>query len=329
MNQQPKISIIVPVYGVEQYIAKCLTSIQNQTFTDFECIVVDDGSPDNSIEIGKLTVQGDERFIFVSKPNGGLASARNFGLDQARGEYIAFIDSDDWVEPDFLELPYNEITKYKADICLFSINHVDQEGNSELVLDNQLDQYYKKNDFLLSQDTITQFAWSKLYKKEVWDKIRFNEEVITYEDVYVTFRLIYGKKMVNINKPLYNYLQRPGSLSKDIKPTYLQDRIAIKDKQIEFTKQHNLYHEYTEYIIYTYLRTFVFGCATQLSLYSHNYNQDIKILKKEINPKVFTFKNIFSVIKTRPKVGFSLLLFKVSSSTYHYFINFLLKNKTI
>lgn len=328
MNQQPKISIIVPVYGVEQYIAKCLTSIQNQTFTDFECIVVDDGSPDNSIEIGKLTVQDDERFIFISKPNGGLASARNFGLDKARGDYIAFVDSDDWVEPDFLELPYNEITKYKADICLFSINHVDQEGNSELVLDNQLDQYYKKNDFLLSQDTITQFAWSKLYKKEVWDKIRFNEEVITYEDVYVTFRLIYGKKMVNINKPLYNYLQRPGSLSKDIKPTYLQDRLAIVKKQKEFVKENNLENKYSDYILFTYLKTFVFNCAVKFARYSKNYQYDMQKLQKEIDTQKFTLEKLIFMIKKNKKVGLSLLLLKISPSIFRLLVRFWFRNAT-
>lgn len=322
----PKISVIVPVYGVEQYIAKCLTSIQNQTFTDFECIVVDDGSPDNSIEKGKLAVQNDERFIFVSKLNGGLASARNFGLDLAKGEYISFVDSDDWVEPDFLELPYKKIKENDTDICFFSLKHIDSNDNVILTLHNRLDSYYEKNDFLVSKNTITQFAWSKLYKKGVWENIRFDESVITYEDVFMNFRLIYNKKLTNINKPLYNYLQRPGSLSKEVHPTYLQDRIAIKNKQLEFVQQHDLYQKHRDYIIYTYLKTFVFYCSSHLARYSKNYNYDIKQLKAEIDPSLFTLKNILPIIKSEPKVGLSLLLFKISPKVFRYFVKFWFRN---
>lgn len=326
MSNKPIISVIVPVYGVEKYIAKCLLSIQQQTFKDFECIVVDDGSPDDSAEIGKKAVEGDERFIFVSKPNGGLASARNFGLDHAKGEYIAFVDSDDWVEPDFLELPYDVIIREDADVCMLGINYVDEEGKSELLVNNLVRDYYEKNDFLISNGTVTQFAWSKLYKKEIWDEIRFSEEIITYEDVYVTFRLLYGKKIVNIEKPLYNYLQRAGTLSRDIKPTYLQDRVAITKKQAEFVKNNNLEKKYADYILYTYLKTFIFYCSVKFARYSKNYNSDIRKLKKEIDYNRFTLKNILFMIKKEKKVGLSLLLFKLSPTAFRAFARFWFRN---
>lgn len=326
MSSSPEISIIVPVYGVEQYISKCLLSIQNQTFTDFECIVVDDGSLDNSIKVGKSAVDGDSRFIFISKENGGLASARNFGLDRARGDYIAFVDSDDWVETRFLELPYNKIKADNADICFLALNYIDNKNNIIFSLHNKLSTYYEEKDFLVSKNTVTQFAWSKLYKKEVWKNIRFDETVITYEDVFINFRLIYNKQLTNTNTPLYNYLQRPGSLSKDVHPTYLQDRIAIKNKQREFIEQHNLYNEHEKYIIYSYLKTFVFYCSTHFARYSKNYNNDIKQLKNEIDPNLFTFENIYSIIKEEPKVGLSLLLFKTSPSAFRCFVKFWFRN---
>ena len=326
MSNKPIISVIVPVYGVEKYIAKCLLSIQQQTFKDFECIVVDDGSPDDSAEIGKKAVEGDERFIFVSKPNGGLASARNFGLDHAKGEYIAFVDSDDWVEPDFLELPYDAIIREDADVCMLGINYVDEEGKSELLVNNLVRDYYEKNDFLISDHTVTQFAWSKLYKKEIWDEIRFSEEIITYEDVYVTFRLLYGKKIVNVKKPLYNYLQRAGTLSRDIKPTYLQDRVAITKKQAEFVKNNNLEKKYADYILYTYLKTFIFYCSVKFARYSKNYNSDIRKLKKEIDYNRFILKNILFMIKKEKKVGLSLLLFKLSPTAFRAFARFWFRN---
>ena len=327
MSSNPIISVIVPVYGVEKYIAKCLLSIQQQTFKDFECIVVDDGSPDNSAEIGKKAVEGDDRFIFVAKPNGGLASARNFGLNYAKGEFIAFVDSDDWVEPDFLELPYNEMIKTNADVCMLSINYVDEQGNSELIETNLVDDFYSKNDFLISRNTVTQFAWSKLYKKKIWGEIRFSEKIITYEDVYVTFRLLYGKKIANIEKPLYNYLQRAGTLSRDIKPTYLQDRVAITKKQAEFVKDNNLEIQYADYILYTYLKTFIFYCSVKFARYSKNYNVDVHKLKKEIDYHKYTFKNILFMIKKEKKVGLSLLLFKLSPTAFRAFARFWFRNK--
>lgn len=326
MSHNPIISVIVPVYGVENYIEKCLLSIQQQTFKDFECIIVDDGSLDSSIKIGKIAVQNDDRFIFVSKPNGGLASARNFGLNLARGEYIAFIDSDDWVEPGFLELPYLKIKADNADICLFSLKYVDENHNIILILHNQLISYYKTEDFLVAKNTITQFACSKLYKKDIWKDICFDESIMTYEDVFVNFRLIYNRKLTNINEPLYNYLQRPGSLSKAIHPTYLQDRIAIKNKQIEFAKEQGLYEKHKDYIVYTYLKTFVFYCSTHFARYSKNYNNDIQQLKIEIDPNIFTLKNIILITKREPKVGLSLLLFKISPKAFRYFVQFWFRN---
>ena len=99
-NKMPKLSIIVPVYKVEQYINKCIDSILNQTFTDFELILVDDGSPDNCGKICDEYAQKDERVRVIHKENGGVSSARNLGIDEAKGEYVSFIDPDDWIDLD-------------------------------------------------------------------------------------------------------------------------------------------------------------------------------------------------------------------------------------
>lgn len=107
----PKISIIVPVYNVEKYIRRCLDSIAGQTFTDWECICVDDGTPDASGKICDEYAQKDGRFVVIHKENGGVSSARNVGLDVAKGEYVTFCDSDDWVEKEMLEVFYNTALK--------------------------------------------------------------------------------------------------------------------------------------------------------------------------------------------------------------------------
>src|SRR5690554_5458849 len=164
MSSNPIISVIVPVYGVEKYIAKCLLSIQQQTFTDFECIVVDDGSPDSSTEIGRKAVGEDDRFIFVSKPNGGLASARNFGLDRAKGHF---------------------------DICIFGLNYIDEMGN---ILDKVYPRKHiaENTDLLLTYSSIVELvSVSKLYSKKHLENTRFDEEILTYEDVTFSLRAMF------------------------------------------------------------------------------------------------------------------------------------------
>src|SRR5690625_1981300 len=173
MNGTVMVTVIVPVYNVEKYIKKCLLSIQDQTYKNFECIIVNDGTQDRSMDIARKTVGKDPRFIFYNKNNGGLSSARNFGLKYARGEYIAFVDSDDYVDKNFLKLPLEKILEEKADICLFGINYIGEDERLWSTKFNNLEEYYKKDDFLLSYGTILQFAWSKLYKKEVFNNVNF------------------------------------------------------------------------------------------------------------------------------------------------------------
>ena len=114
----PKISIIVPVYNVEKYIRRCLDSIAAQTFTDWECICVDDGTPDASGKICNEYAQKDSRFVVIHKENGGVSSARNAGLNVAKGEYVTFCDSDDWVEKEMLEVLYNTALETDADVVM-------------------------------------------------------------------------------------------------------------------------------------------------------------------------------------------------------------------
>lgn len=327
MKYKPKISIIIPVYGVEQYIAKCLSSIKNQTFTNYEAIIVDDGSPDDSIPIAKKLVGNDPRFIFLEKENGGQGSARNMGLDHAKGEYISFIDSDDYVEPDFLKLLYTKITTEQADVCLCNLNYVDIEQNHIKSFINDVDQYYQQDDFLLCKYHISTFMCDKLFKTSVFLNMRFDESVRTYEDAHFTFRLLYKKKLTLLHRALYNYVQRPGSTSHDLKPSYIDDRIAVKNSHISFTKKIDRYNKkYYPYINYCYLKTFVFFVSVTLARYSTNYYKDIKKLSTEIDPNIFTWKNIFPLVKEEPKTGLSLLLFKISPTIFRYFVKFWFRN---
>ena len=112
------ISIIVPIYNVEKYLRQCLDSIMNQTYRNFECLLINDGSSDNSEDICREYVSKDSRFRYFEKENGGVSSARNLGIEHSKGEYITFIDSDDWVDSDYLEVLYNSLVDERADIAI-------------------------------------------------------------------------------------------------------------------------------------------------------------------------------------------------------------------
>ena len=123
------ISIVVPVYKVEKYLNRCVDSILNQTYTDFECILVDDGSPDKCGQICDEYAELDKRIRVIHKENGGLSDARNVGIDAAKGEYILFVDSDDWIHPQLIELTLKIIIKEKADVVSYDYKKVNNAGN--------------------------------------------------------------------------------------------------------------------------------------------------------------------------------------------------------
>lgn len=151
-------SIIIPVYNVEQYLDKCLKSISKQTFLDFECIIVDDGSPDNSNAIIDKYVNKDQRFKVIHQKNMGLSAARNTGLDAAKGDYIAFVDSDDYIANDYLEKFVLKIASSNADIIICGIIEVFKNYENSRVFANATTEVIKQN---ILADTWPSFVWNK------------------------------------------------------------------------------------------------------------------------------------------------------------------------
>ena len=158
-----KVSVIVPVYNVEKYIEKCLESLVNQTLKDIEIIVVNDGSPDNSQKIiDKYVQKYPKKIKSYIKENGGQGSARNFGLQKAEGEYIGYVDSDDYVELDMYEKLYNKAKKENLDIVICGSHNVTEEGLKTIELDRQIFKDKKKNAFFGRMA-----VWNKIYKKDL------------------------------------------------------------------------------------------------------------------------------------------------------------------
>lgn len=201
------ISVIVPVYNVEPYLHQCVDSILAQTYTDFELILVDDGSPDNCGAICDEYAEKDSRIRVIHQKNGGLSAARNAGIDAARGEYLAFVDSDDWVHPEMLRLLHQAIcqTGLQISACSFLRTHEREVVIEPVKLDIiELD----GASFYASEKNVEAcIACNKLYKRELFCKIRYPEGR-THEDEFVTYKLLYwAGKVAYIPAKMYFYYQ--------------------------------------------------------------------------------------------------------------------------
>lgn len=203
------VSVIVPVYNVEPYIKRCLESLVNQTLKNIEIIVVNDGSPDNSQDIiDKYVKKYPNKVKSYIKENGGQGSARNFGLTVASGEYIGYVDSDDYVELDMYEKMYKKAIKSNLDIVICGSYNVYENGKREIELDREIFKDNKKNAFFGRMA-----VWNKIYKKQLLldSNISFRSK-LWYEDLDFTLQILTkAKKIGYINKPFYNYLIREGS----------------------------------------------------------------------------------------------------------------------
>lgn len=213
------ITVIVPVYNVEKYLGKCIESIIEQTYKNLEIILVDDGSPDNCPFICDLYAQKDKRVRVIHKTNGGLSDARNEGLNAANGEYVAFIDSDDYIHVNMIEKLYCAIKAYDADVSLCNYLYVDENYHSIDEL-NRITPI--KNEVLSCEQVIEKLfenkhwyysvAWNKLYKRGIFDKLQFPKGRL-FEDAYIAHH-VFGKckRIVSISDVLYFYLQRADSI---------------------------------------------------------------------------------------------------------------------
>lgn len=227
----PKISIIVPVYKVEPYIHKCIDSILNQTFKDFELILVDDGSPDNCGNICDEYEKKDIRIKVIHKENGGLSSARNAGLDIAIGKYVGFVDSDDYIEKDMYEILYSICEENKCDIAscssiIYFPNKKVINGGHDLIIHNKKDAMKT----MLEGKLYDEVVWVKLFKRSVIGNIRFPIGKI-YEDTAFTYKIIdRANKVATIGKPKYNYIKHKNSImSNAIENVKIDAVIAYED----------------------------------------------------------------------------------------------------
>lgn len=236
------VSIIVPVYNVEEYIDKCIESIVLQTYKNIEIILVDDGSKDMSAEKCDKWEKKDKRIKIIHKNNGGLSDARNVGIEECHGDYIVFVDSDDYIEKEMIEILYDRIQKNDCDIsiCDFYIteNNSDLEQNnynkSEFIVEGEKKFNYLYNEYSM----VTVVAWNKMYNKKIFEDIRYPVGKLHEDEFIICDILNKANKIYYIMKPLYHYVQRKSSIMATMSIRKF-DIIEAFDKRVEFFKIKN------------------------------------------------------------------------------------------
>lgn len=208
--------MIVPVYNVQEYIERCLDSLVNQTLKDIEIIVVNDGSTDKSPNICQKYAKKYKNIKYVSQKNKGLSGARNTGINIAKGEYLGFVDSDDFVEKDMFEFLYTNAKKYNSFISCCGHKTYYDDCTTKLNTKKGIEKFYNKEealDFLLLQEYFDIISCNKIYKKELFENIRFPEGKI-YEDMQTIYKLIYLSNGLYFNSDCkYFYYKRKNSIS--------------------------------------------------------------------------------------------------------------------
>lgn len=267
-----KVSIIVPVYNVEKYLERCLDSLVKQTLKDIEIIVVNDGSPDNSQKIIDRYAKKYKKIKTYKKENGGLSSARNFGIDKANGDYIAFVDSDDYVELDMYEKMYNKIISDDFDLVCCNFDYVDDSGQYINKGNSKVNKDIYDVDIRKNMIDFYPAAWNKLYKKELFNNnIQFKCGV-WFEDVEFIHRLFpYIKSIGVIEDSLYHYVQRDGAITKTFDDR-LYHYIDNWNGIIDFYKDRKFYSEYKDELEYCYVR-YLYGTFVKQATNYTDYNK--------------------------------------------------------
>lgn len=267
----PKVSVIVPVYNVENYVEKCINSLVNQTLQDIEIIIVNDGSKDNSVRIiNQFIKKYPEKIIYLEKENGGLSDARNYAIPYARGQYIAFLDADDYVEFDTYEKMYEIAKNENSDMveCDFYWEYPNK-------VRKDIGQVYNGKKEMIEKVRVV--AWNKLIKRQILNetKIQFPKGY-RYEDIEFTYKLVpYLDKVSFLKKPCIHYIQRENSISNS-QNERTKEIFDVLDNVINFYKRNEIYDKYKEELEYIYTRYLL--CSSLLRM--------VKIENKKVRKKL-------------------------------------------
>ena len=303
-----KVSIIIPIYNAEKYLKYCLESIEKQTIKEIEVILINDGSTDRSKEICERFCKRDERFKLINKVNTGVSDSRNLGIKVAKSKYIMFVDADDWLEEKAVEISYNNIKKYNADICQF--NYYFNSKNKQIKRED-FEQYVIEEDkeiyeilqcnviscTYLQKNNIKNFGriracWGKLFSKEFLEKngLFLDKDMTIYEDTeFLTRVFMKMQKIIFVNEFLYHYRQNDSSVTKSFDTNKWNKNIKVLQKFDKYRKgvdnkglMNNCIDILAFELLMNYLKYDIFNKEKKLK-----YKDRRKELKKAINTEMY------------------------------------------
>lgn len=286
-----KVSVVLPVYGVAEYIEACTRSLLAQTLEEVEFLFVDDHGPDDSIAILQRTIEGHPRAhqfrVLTPDHNLGAGMARNFGIPEAQGEYISFIDPDDTVEPDMLEVLYNKAKSLDSDICCCYMQKCFPDGTTgDLLVNPHVAEGPLTHDsraYVLTH-YVSLFA-SMIYRREmVMDNdIRFPEDRAADDSFFVSCVWMKARSVAYVDRPLYHYLIRPGSVTTTLQSDKYKKRLAVFGKLMAYAKEHGVYEEFKPEIDYMYLKK---GYLSSVANYIRNSRRPSYSTYEEIHEEL-------------------------------------------
>lgn len=315
-----KVSIIIPVYNAEKLIHIPIKSLKKQTFKNFEVILVNDGSTDNSYEVIKQLISDDDRFKIITQENSGPGEARNNGIKQAKGKYIGFIDSDDYFDKTFLEKMIKKLEEDNSDIVICDTAKVDINGNILKVYNskyaNPIAGIEAFKDIMQSIN-ITSLSPNKLFKKSLFGDISYPKNIIINEDSATIYKLMLkANKISFVNEVLFYYVQHSGSSMNSFNKQKLYDRLKVANIIKTDLIEKKLFTQYIyEYKVY-YLLNVVLSGSLQVVKQSKNWEQDLKEFLNKCN---FNIKDIFLLRKYHKKKMIALLLLVSNKKLFKYF----------
>lgn len=297
--EKNKISVIVPVYNVEKYLDRCIESIVSQTYKNLEIILVDDGSPDSCPQMCEFWAEKDNRIKVVHKENGGLSDARNAGMAVATGEYISFIDSDDWIEKDMLMKLYDCMQSDNSEIASCGVRWITDDGeviNNATVTDDTVLDTENAISELLEDGKLKQHVWNKLYKFDLIKDILF-EKGKYHEDVFWSYQVLGRANRVSIIKDsFYNYVQRDSSIMGAGYSSKRLDALDAAEQRCDYIKCTfpNLYN----LALYDYVGSCMFHLQSAIKANCENSIRDNIIQRIPI----YKTGNIYEVIDGKQRI---------------------------
>ena len=288
-----KISVIVPIYNVEPYLKKCIDSIINQTYKNLEIILVDDGSPDNCGQICDDYAKKDTRIKVIHKKNGGLSDARNAGLEVCTGNFLSFVDSDDWIELNTYEVMMKNMNEYNADIVVSNINYVYKDKVESKYSEDKIRCFNKEEAMkeLIKDGLVQAVVWNKLYKREFIDNLRFKVGKLN-EDEFFTYKICAkAERIVYIPEPLYQYRQRENSIMGAYSLKRLDSVDALYER-LQFIKLNfpKLYND--EKIIFCNVCIYNYQMLLKSNISNKESKKKLIKYRKEIHFRVRDLNNI-------------------------------------